>query len=260
MQIIINGKTYEANASEKILDVARRNRIEIPTLCHSDALPGMAACRLCMVEVSQNGRKQKVAACTHPVSEGLKINTDTQELLQNRKVLLQMYYLMAPESKRIKSLLSYYHVPVFDRLSADHSNKCILCGLCTKACSELGTDAISTLNRGTDKKIGTAFDEPSVSCIGCGSCASVCPTGAIEMTEVDGKRTIWNKTFQLLRCSGCGEYYTTPEALAHIQSKLGENVGNIEELQLCERCKAKRTAGKLRDSLHLAEIFDTLTE
>lgn len=258
MQIIIDGKTYDANAGEKLLDVARRYRIEIPTLCHSDALPGMASCRLCMVEVSQNGSKQKVAACTYPVSEGMEVSTDTEALIQNRKVLLQMYYLMAPESKRIKSLLSYYHVPVFDRLPADHNNKCVLCGLCTKACGELGSDAISTLNRGTEKKIGTAFDEPSLSCIGCGSCASVCPTGAIEMTEVDGKRTIWGKTFQLLPCSDCGGYYTTPEALAHIQGKLGENAGNIEELQLCERCKAKRTAGKLKDGLHLEGIFDTL--
>jgi len=260
MQIFINNKPYEANASEKILDVARRNGIEIPTLCHSEALPGLASCRLCMVEVKENGRTGQVAACTHPVAEGIEVNTESELIAHHRKTLLQLYYLMAPQSKRIKAMLSYYHVPAFDRLPADKDNKCILCGLCTKACSELGTNAISTLNRGTDKKVGTAFDEPAITCIGCGACASICPTEAIEMSEQDGKRTIWEKTFQLLRCSDCGEYFTTPEALAHVRQKLGERAGKIEELQLCEHCKTKKTATKLKDGLKLEEVFDSLAK
>jgi len=260
MQIIINGKPYEAQTGEKILEVARRNGIEIPTLCHSEALPGLASCRLCMVEINENGKIQQVAACTHPVVEGMEVNTQSEAVVRNRQTLLKMYHLMAPQSKRIKALLSYYHVPSFDRLPADTDNKCILCGLCTKACGELGTNAISTLNRGTQKKIGTAFEEPSASCIGCGSCASVCPTDAIEITETNGQRTIWGKTFDLLRCQECGEYFSTPEALDHIRRKLGEIKGNLDELQLCEYCKAKKTAARLKDGLRLSETSQFFSE
>jgi NADH dehydrogenase/NADH:ubiquinone oxidoreductase subunit G len=257
MQIKINGNTYDAFPGEKILDVARRNAIEIPTLCHSEALPGLASCRLCMVEVRDNGKVQQVASCKYPVADGMEVNTDTEAIRAHRKTLIQLYYLMAPESKRIKGLMYYYHVDSLDRLPADKENKCVLCGLCVKACAELGTNAISTLYRGTQKKIGTAFDKPSADCIGCGSCYNVCPTGAINMVDSEGERTIWGKTFNLVRCKDCGEYFTTPEALDHIRKKLGEK-GDIEELQLCEHCKAKRTAEKLKDGLHLAEAFDMI--
>ena len=256
MQIIINGKTYAAEPGEKILQVALRNGIIIPTLCHSGALPGLASCRLCMVEVRENGRTQNVASCTYPVADGMEVNTDNAEIASNRQMLLKMYSLMAPESLRVKSLLAYYHVAAFDRLPVDHKNKCILCGLCVKACDELGTNAISTLNRGTKKKIGTAFNNPSMDCIGCGSCVNVCPTDAIEMIDCEGERTIWQKTFHLIRCQDCGEYFTTKEALEHIQRKLGEAASNLEELQLCDYCKTKRTAAKLKDGLHLMELFD----
>lgn len=253
MQIIINGKTCTADAGETILAVARRNGIEIPTLCHSEALPGLASCRLCMVEVHERGRRKQVTSCIYTVSDGMEVNTESEEIVRNRKTLLKMYHLMAPESKRVKALLSYYHVDKIDRLTADTDNKCVLCGLCAKACAELGTNAISTLNRGSDKKIGTAFEEAPASCIGCGSCVSVCPTDAITMTEANGQRTIWGKTFDLLRCQDCGEYFTTPEALEHVRHKLGELTGNLKELQLCEHCKAKKTAAKLKDGLRLSD-------
>ena len=256
MQITINGKTYVAYPGEKILNVARRNSINIPTLCHFEALPGLSSCRLCMVEVHEGGKTQEVAACAYPVSDGMEVITDSEVITAKRKILLALYDLIAPNSLRIKTLLSYYHVEPFDRLAADLDSKCILCGLCVKACEELGTNAISTLNRGTKKIIGTAFDKPSADCIGCGSCANICPTQAIEMTEAEGKRSIWGKTFDLLRCRDCGEYYTTPEALTHVRRKLGEVTGNIEELQLCDYCKAKRTATKLKDGLHLTELFE----
>lgn len=255
MQIIINGKTYSANPGEKILDVARRNRVEIPTLCHSEALPGLASCRLCMVKVHEGGKTQEVAACTYPVTNGIEVVTDSEMITAKRKILLALYNLIAPNSERIKQLMARYKVEPFDRFVTEDDSNCILCGLCVKACEELGTNAISTLFRGTKKKIGTAFEQPATECIGCGSCASVCPTQAIEMTEADGKRTVWNKTFELLRCQDCGEYFTTPEALAYVRQKLGDTVGNIEELQLCDYCKNKRAAEKLKNGLRLNELF-----
>jgi NADH dehydrogenase/NADH:ubiquinone oxidoreductase subunit G len=253
LEISINGKLYAAAAGEKILEVARRNKILIPTLCHSEALPGSASCRLCVVELHKEGEVQFVAACSHPVSEGMVVQTESQALSANRRRLLQLYQLMAPDSSRIKNLLAVYQGEPLTRLTADTDNKCILCGLCVRACDQLGTSAISTVFRGTHKKIDTAFAQPPVACIGCGACYNVCPVDAIAMEDQLGQRRIWQKSFELVRCASCGEYYTTREAQAFLRHKLGDHGVDLE---LCDCCKARRTAEKYRDGLHLLEIYN----
>ena len=69
-------------------------------------------------------------------------------------------------------------------------------------------------------------------CVGCGSCASVCPTDAIPLTETADTRTIWGKTFRLVRCAHCGAVIGTAEELALAAQKTGE-----EPEKLCERCR-----------------------
>ena len=110
--------------------------------------------------------------------------------------------------------------------------KCILFGLCARACSELSVGAISTVNRGVTKEVATPYHDESPVCVGCGSCASVCPTGAIELTETATTRTIWGKTFALVRCAKCGAVLGTAEELALAAKKAGQ-----ETETLCERCR-----------------------
>ena len=91
-----------------------------------------------------------------------------------------------------------------NRFEVAEGEKCMLCGLCVSACEALGTGAISTINRGTAKEVAPPFKEPPEACIGCGACAHVCPGDAIEMKEQGGIRTIWDRNFEMLECTGCG--------------------------------------------------------
>jgi len=241
MQIIIDGIKCEANPGEYILDIARRNGIEIPTLCHSDALPGQGVCRLCIVEVIDEGRSRIVTSCIYPVTKEIEVKTRTEKIIKMRKNIIMLLAARTPQNKLINRLMEEYDIPPITRFKVDSDEECILCGLCVRACDEIGISAISTVDRGITKKISTSFDEPSKVCIGCAACAYVCPTGAIKVSESGNQRTIWGKSFELLRCSSCGEYFITREHYEYVRKRLDNSFDEI----LCDKCKKKTAAMKL---------------
>ena len=152
-------------------------------------------------------------------------------------MVLRLLEKRAPESPEIRALCQKYAAPEIDRFVKADGGKCVLCGLCVKACGELSVGAISTVGRGVTKEIATPYHEPSGVCVGCGSCASVCPTGAIEVTETAETRTIWGRTFALVRCAQCGRVLGTAEELAHAAERAGQ-----EPETLCPACRQKRMA------------------
>ncbi|NLM43656.1 MAG: 2Fe-2S iron-sulfur cluster binding domain-containing protein [Clostridiales bacterium] len=243
MKIIIDNIECEAQKDETLLQIARRNDIHIPTLCHNDALPGLGSCRLCVVEIVDKGRRSVVASCIYPVRNEIEVYTCSDKIKNIRRNLLMLLRGRVPNDETIKKLCKEYLVPDRIKFSGDKDEHCILCGLCVKACQELGASAISTVNRGITKKVTTPYDEPSAQCIGCGSCAYVCPTDAIKIEEKDGIRNIWNKEFQLLRCTRCGKPFATKEQLEYNREKLGEAHVKL----LCESCKKAIIAEKLKD-------------
>lgn len=242
MRIIIDGRSCEADYGENILTIARRNDIKIPTLCHSDALPGQGNCRLCMVEIEQDGRSSVVASCIYPVSREIQVFTNTDKVVSLRKTIINLLIKQSPENKQLRALAEELGVclkPVKGMYS--HEEDCILCGLCTKACETMGINAIATVGRGITKKVSTPFDEPSKDCIGCGACASVCPTAAIKLNDREGRREIWGKSFELVRCSCCGDYFTTKEAVHYLKHKLDESFEGL----YCSKCIRNEAAKKL---------------
>lgn len=232
MMITINGTKCACEKGEFILAIARRNGITIPTLCRHKALGEQGACRVCIVEVDEGGRKKIVTACVYPVERECSVETDSERVREQRGIILELLRVRAPESAEIAALCEAYHAPRLDRLRVLDTGKCVLCGLCAKACASLGSGAIATMQRGTDKCVGTPYDEPSPDCIGCGSCATVCPTGHIEKTETQDTRTIWGKNFALVHCARCGAPIGTPEELAYAAKR-----GGLPAATLCESCR-----------------------
>jgi formate hydrogenlyase subunit 6/NADH:ubiquinone oxidoreductase subunit I len=126
----------------------------------------------------------------------------------------------------------------------DPEESCIMCRLCVKACEKVGANAISTVLRGTEKRVSTPFDEESPECIGCSACADTCPTGAIRVVEEGGRREIWHKSFEMLRCEKCGGYYSTLPVREHVTEQLELDYADDS---LCPNCRRKKLAKEVAE-------------
>jgi bidirectional [NiFe] hydrogenase diaphorase subunit len=183
----LNGKEIEAHKGATILDVAREEGIKIPTLCYHEELSPYGACRICLVEVTKRGWPSIQPACLYPAQDGIIVDTESERVRKNRKVLLELYLARSPDSQAIIDLAKEYGVrdTRFKLKESDRSN-CILCGLCVRACAEVSKrNAISFAQRGSKRIIQTPFGEMSETCVGCQACAFVCPTGVIKIDEAD---------------------------------------------------------------------------
>ena len=235
MTINIDNKPCTCEKGEYLLDIAARNGITIPTLCHHDGLSGQACCRVCIVEVEADGRRSMVTACVYPVERECSVFTENDNVKRQRRAVLGLLRARAPQSDEVARLCEEYSVPEYDRFEKNEDGKCILCALCVEACRSLGTGAIGTAGRGVGKEVTTPYDEPSLACVGCASCANVCPTGCIEVSETDNQRTIWNKTFPLIACKNCGAVMGTSMELW----RAAMSAGAEEASELCELCRKK---------------------
>lgn len=187
IHLTIDDKQLEVHEGRTILEACREHGIQVPTLCYHPALEPSGACRLCMVEVSQGGRKPRlVASCIYPCEEGVVVKTDTTVVQQSRRVIAELLLAGSSNSPEIVALANElgvkevrYHLPEEDA--------CVLCGLCVRACNEIvGVSAISVIQRGIAKKVATPFQVTSSRCIGCGTCVLICPTGAFNFENVSG--------------------------------------------------------------------------
>jgi NADH dehydrogenase/NADH:ubiquinone oxidoreductase subunit G len=177
----INGQPVQAQAGWTILETARQHGFAIPTLCFHPALEAIGSCRLCVVEISQNGGSRVAASCITAVQEGVEVLTHSEEVQNVRRWVLEMLLANCPASHQIREMAKEHGV-TSTRFSVKHpEDACPRCGLCIRACEEVvGVRAISLGNRGIFKEVTTPYHQLSKECIRCGTCLYVCPTGAME--------------------------------------------------------------------------------
>ena len=233
----INGRQIRARAGQTVMEAAKASGIDIPSLCHHPAITPHGACRICLVEIERQRTLQP--ACTFPVSEGMKVETESPKVVEERKFVLQMlfsernHYCMFCEMSGDCELqaLAYrygmdhwiYQNP-YPKIEVDGTrkyfimdhNRCILCRRCIRACGELAANnTLGVKFRGAKTMVTADMDVPfgESTCVACGTCLQVCPTGALvdRKSAYTGRNTQVEKTKSVcLYCSvGCGTEIVT---------------------------------------------------
>jgi bidirectional [NiFe] hydrogenase diaphorase subunit len=241
----IDGRRIRVRRDRWALEVAREMGAEIPSLCHHPALNPYGACRLCVVEVSQRQWTWLATACDLPIREGLCIRTDTPAVLASRKWTLELLWAAAPEAEAIAEMAQKHGVNQPRFSSSNARGKCILCGLCVRACrAVLGQPAICFSWRGGARRVGMPFSVTSDTCTGCSACAHVCPTGHIASID-DGlmrRMTAWNTELALIRCAACGQAFGTAREFEMARAR---TLGQIPAGSVCPHCRRLQAAARL---------------
>ncbi|MBL3593255.1 MAG: molybdopterin-dependent oxidoreductase [Synergistaceae bacterium] len=206
--LTIDGKSCHGVLGDTILEVAQKSDVYIPTLCYLKGLTPIGACRMCVVEVE--GNPKMLTACTTPAVDGMVVHTKTAKLFSYRKEVLELLFAgrnhfcmfcsqsgdcelqrLAIEHEmdavRYPYLYADFHNDASHKeLQVDH-NRCILCLRCIRVCAEkVGAHTLDLEKRGWSANVcadlGKALGE-SDTCVSCGACAQVCPTGTITIRE-----------------------------------------------------------------------------
>ena len=187
LDITIDGKPLKVLRDSFLLDAIERAGIEVPTLCHHKNLTPNGTCRLCMVEVEVRGKTRMVTACNYPVRGDIQVRTDTPGVKQHRKIVAEMLLGRWPRVPVIQQVAAQCGVTesrLRSELTDENPKACILCTHCVRACKEyIMQEIIDFAGRGTKRHLTMPFGEVDPLCVGCTSCAAVCPTGALVVVD-----------------------------------------------------------------------------
>ncbi len=179
VKLTINNQSVEVPEGTTILEAARQLGIKIPTLCYYDAIKPYGGCRLCVVEVTAGNRTSLTASCSYPVAEGIQVLTDSPEVLEARRLVIDLLWSRCPELPILKSIAQELGVTKPSYPLGDST--CVLCDLCTRVCSEVeNLSVIGMVGRGAKREVTTPFGEFSAVCATCGACGFICPTACIH--------------------------------------------------------------------------------
>ncbi len=197
---LMDGKEITAEDGQTLLEAARENGINIPTICFHEATTANALCRICVVEVE--GQRVLQPACVVKAGAGMKVQTRSERVTRTRRTILEMLAstMDLSDAPEILTMMETYgadasRFPDAQRRASEVKDdnpmyvrdysKCLLCWRCVQVCAADAqyTFAINFDGRGYETQIGTFFDRtiPETTCVLCGQCVGVCPTGALKV-------------------------------------------------------------------------------
>ena len=195
----IDGQEVTVEPDSTLLDAAKKVGIDIPTICWHEATTSNGLCRMCVVEVE--GQRLLQPSCVVKAAEGMKVQSRSEKVVRARKTILEMLASSVDlsDSPEIQMMMDEYgasaeRFPDSERrvIEVKDDNpmylreyeKCVLCWRCVQVCAEDAqyTFALSFNGRGYETEIGTFFNSPmpATSCVFCGQCVGVCPSGALK--------------------------------------------------------------------------------
>lgn len=235
MRLIIDHRPVEAAEGTTLLGAAHENGIHVPTLCHHPALKPTGSCRLCAVELigDTTHKNAIVLACAAKAKEGMQIRTTGENVLKARAAAFQRLIGMAPTSRRIRDMAEQEGIalpPVPDG--------CILCRLCVRVCKQVvGREALAIATTGQGQRVVSVPGR----CIGCGTCANLCPTQVITTSDEYNVRTIRLHgeiigRHPLERCQGCGKFYATVQQIQLTEKRTAPHPQLKHHHKYCPTC------------------------
>lgn len=266
IKVTIDGREFITHEGNTILEVARENKIDIPTLCYLKEINEIGACRMCIVEIE--GVRGYKPACTEKVFDGMVVKTNTEELIKARKNTLEL--ILSNHNKKcltcirntnceLQNMASRFGIEdiryegemtksVIDTSSVcieRDMSKCILCGRCVNICSNVQTvNAITKVGRGFSTHIDVAngYSIAESTCVGCGQCVVNCPVGALKEKDYiqDVVRALNNKDLHVV-------VQTAPAVRAALGEEFGLPIGSLVTKKMVAGLKA----------LGFAKVFDT---
>jgi NADH-quinone oxidoreductase subunit G len=226
VNLTVDGKKVTAPAGTLLIEACKSVGIEVPSFCYYPNLSLQGACRMCLVKIEKMPKLQ--TACTTVVSEGMIVTTESPEIKQARKSMLELLLGNHPldcpvcdaggecelqdmtfsygaaeskfmEAKNHKDEQQWSPVVFFDR------PRCILCYRCVRVCGE-GMDvwALGVQNRGVSSIIAPN-KEDHLECEECGMCIDICPVGALTSGAYRYKTRPWEMKHIGTTCNHCGD-------------------------------------------------------
>lgn len=214
LNLRINNIDIKAQEGMTILEAAKENGINIPTLCHYPDLRVNSDCRVCSVEVT--GSKNLLTACSTPVKDGMEVKTNTPKVHTAKKTITELLLAnhdtncttcsrnlncelqnlantLGIDENRFNKILEVQKVDDHNPSIYRNPNRCIKCGRCIEVCKEVeGTYVLENMGRSQEVKVGPKYGKylSDEDCTFCGQCASVCPVAAI--TEKDDTQRVFD--------------------------------------------------------------------
>jgi NADH-quinone oxidoreductase subunit G len=226
VSITVDGKHITAPAGTLLIEACKAVGIEVPSFCYYPGLSLQAACRMCLVRIEKMPKLQ--TACTVQITDGMVVTTDSDEVRQARKSMIELllgnhpldcpvcdaggecelqdmtFKYGAAESRYMEGKLhkeeqQWSPVVFFDR------PRCILCYRCVRVCGE-GMDvwALGVQNRGSGSVIAPNRDD-HLECEECGMCIDICPVGALTSGAYRYKTRPWEMKHVGTICTHCGD-------------------------------------------------------
>jgi NADH-quinone oxidoreductase subunit G len=244
VKLTIDGRTVEAAPGTLVIDAAKRQGIEVPAFCYYEGLTLQAACRMCLVEVEKMPKLQ--TACTLTVAEGMVVRTETAQVAQARKSMLELLLTNHPldcpvcdkggecelqdmtfrygaEESRYTEIKVHTPEKQFSPVVFFDAPRCILCYRCVRICSEgMGVGALGVINRGVVSEIAPNKGD-HLECDECGECIDICPVGALTSGTYRYQTRPWEMTHVGTICTHCADGCKTTLGTRNDQIIRGNN-------------------------------------